>query len=1024
MPAIFIYVLLSVPFIGAYAMFALGISAIYRASRVLNLAHGAMAMIPAYLAYSLVKAGVPVLVALVLAVLAGAVLGVGVERLFVRRLRAQGPTAQTVGTVAVTGLLIALAVKIWGSTPLLAPKVFPSCLTCHFKVGSSGITYGQLGLFGVAVVVSLGAFAFFKYTDYGLAMRGAAQNRRAASLMGIDPDIAAAAAWALGGGMAALAGVLLAAVTNLDPFTLSLQVLPAFVAALIGGLDSLTGALWGSAIAGLCFGLVPYFSSTPVIGSIAGQSGSPQLALTVLVLIIMGVRGRRIAGADTGEAGLSVSASPTKPIRSRSIGRAMLATAVVIAIWPWIVPFSVVGTSVEMIELALVAASLVILTGWVGQISLAQASFVGIAALVTGMVSRGWGLQFPATTIIGALAAGVAAVLLGVVALRVRGLYLAVATLIFAWMCQAFLFPSSWLGASSGSSAIPPGGIGHRGAWPFLDLTDRRTLFYLFAGVIALVLFGLANLRNTKTGRAFFAVRGSEMAAASLGIDVVRTKLVAFAISGVVAGIAGNLIMVHQGTVEPGQFIFTVSLQYLAIAVVGGLGSLGGAVAAGAVFAGLDELFFRVTALAGWLDVVSAGLLAIVLLAYPGGLAALFESAGRAADVARRVGAGGRRAITARMDRRREKRAEKQAPRAPVERPRRTPRLQPAIARGLATALRPVRPLLRPLAARMTARRARAEGEAHADWYTEAMGNATLEEIVVAEPASTNGNGHHEPQQVLQLRPFEPADRATDRNARPAIVEARDIVVRFGGLTAVGGASLAVHQGEITGLIGPNGAGKTTLFNAILGLNSPTSGTVRLYGKDATALPPHQRAALGVARTFQVLQLFSELTVFENLLVATHLHNTSGVFSNLVASPRTLEAERDARMRSREILRLLELEDIAHQSVRGLPFGVLRTVELGRALVTGSRLIMLDEPASGLNNAETDRLAEIISGIRNLGVSVLLIEHDVRMVTGVCDYVYVLDQGRMIAEGPSDSVQRDPAVVAAYLGEPVEVAHA
>src|SRR5206468_2805985 len=243
---------------------------------------------------------------------------------------------------------------------------------------------------------------------------------------------------------------------NLDPFILSLQVLPAFVAALIGGLESLPGALWGSAIAGLCFGVVPFFSSTPIIGAVAGQSGSPQLALTILVLVIMGLRGRRISGADAAESGLAISNRPPRPVRARSMGRAMIVAAIGIAIWPWLVPFSLLGTSLTWIQLSLVAASLVILTGWVGQISLGQASFVGISALVTGLVSRGGGLAFPASTLVGAAAAGIAAVLLGMVALRVRGLYLAVATLIFAWMCDTFLFRTSWLGAGSGSSTIPP----------------------------------------------------------------------------------------------------------------------------------------------------------------------------------------------------------------------------------------------------------------------------------------------------------------------------------------------------------------------------------------------------------------------------------------------------------------------------------------------------------------------------------------------------------------------------------------
>ena len=188
MPAIFTYALLAVPLIGAYALFALGVSVIYRASRVLNLAHGAMAMVPAYLTYSLVQGHVPLPFALLLGVASGAVLGLAVERFFVRRLRPQGPTAQTVGTVAVTGLLIALVSKIWGTNSLVAPHVFPEG---HITVGSGGIKYGDIGLFLTAVVVSFGLFTFFKRTQLGLALRAAAQNRRAAALMGVDPDIVA-----------------------------------------------------------------------------------------------------------------------------------------------------------------------------------------------------------------------------------------------------------------------------------------------------------------------------------------------------------------------------------------------------------------------------------------------------------------------------------------------------------------------------------------------------------------------------------------------------------------------------------------------------------------------------------------------------------------------------------------------------------------------------------------------------------------------------------------------------------------
>jgi branched-chain amino acid transport system permease protein len=283
------FILLSLPLIGAYAIFGLGIVVIYRASRVLNLAHGAMAMVSAYLVYSMVSAGIPMILAFILGVVAGGLMGIGIERTFVRPLRRVSTTAQTVGTVAALGIIVSVAGKIWGTGSLPAPRVFPDG---QIAIGESAIRYGEIGLFGVMLLVAMGLFALLQYTDVGLAMRGSADNRRAASLMGIDPDVATSGAWLLGGVTAAIAGILLAAVTNLHPLVLSLQAVPAFVAVLLGGLESLPGALIGAAVVGVTQALVPAFDFLQKI------EGGPQMLLAILALAVMAMRGERLVAGD------------------------------------------------------------------------------------------------------------------------------------------------------------------------------------------------------------------------------------------------------------------------------------------------------------------------------------------------------------------------------------------------------------------------------------------------------------------------------------------------------------------------------------------------------------------------------------------------------------------------------------------------------------------------------------------------------------------------------------------------------
>ncbi|HEX9889926.1 MAG TPA: branched-chain amino acid ABC transporter ATP-binding protein/permease [Nitriliruptorales bacterium] len=682
----------------------------------------------------------------------------------------------------------------------------------------------------------------------------------------------------------------------------------------------------------------------------------------------------------------------------------------------------------------IVAASLVMLTGWVGQISLAHAALVGIGAYAAGFAANVLGLPFPLNLPVAALAAAGAATMLGVVALRVRGLYLAVATLIFSWAASEFLFRQNWLTQHGSIEGVP---IGSENSLLQFDLSGSRIAFFYVAwGIAIAVVYGLTNLRDSRTGRAFFAIRGSEMAAESLGMNVLRYKVLAFALSGALAGVAGSLIMTEARAVSPDTFGFNTSLFFLAIAVVGGLSSLPGAVAASVFFAALGELFFRYSVLGDYLELVSAILLAVVFLAYPGGLAALAVAATDRAQRTLRAA----RALPTTASERLAAMQEDEARRADEPRPDEedVPRLTRAASeikqRVLTRAARSVaaRRLLEDATTEILDFELDVHEGSGQDVPTapesEREAESELEPAAAAGAGAVSGQRTTEdvaPQtlaagalpSVADGRPSRPLPDPARRHEREVLLEARGITVRFGGLVAVNDASLSVRRGEITGLIGPNGAGKTTLFNSIAGFNEPTAGEVLIRGRDVTSVPVFRRAQLGVARTFQRIQLFPQLTVFDNLLAATHLQNRTGFVQHIAGNRLALEAERAARLRVRKVVKLLDLEEVADRQVAGLPFGVLRMVEVARALVTGANVIMLDEPASGLDERETDRLTEVLRFVRDLGATLLLIEHDVRMVTSVSDYLYVLDQGTIIAEGPPAEIQSNEAVIAAYLGQ-------
>jgi branched-chain amino acid transport system permease protein len=565
---------------------------------------------------------------------------------------------------------------------------------------------------------------------------------------------------------------------------------------------------------------------------------------------------------------------------------------------------------------ATAAIGLSVLLGNVAQISIGQAGFFAVGAYTLGYLSTAvnwpaavppWA-QFVAETAAGTLLATVLGVVLGFIALRFRGHYLALATLAFGLFVVGIARITPSLGGAGGIANI---------AYPqFGSLAISGNSAYWFAWAMAALAATLTfNLLRGRMGRAFEAVRNDELAAEAVGVPTRRVKVAAFAYAGALTGLAGTFYAAFLGVVDPSAVGVNLSIDFLLMVVLGGAGGVAGAML-GATILGVANVYGH--DLENWRPVIYGALVIAIAIAFPSGLIGL------------------------------------------IARPRwmRAPR-----ARAAATPAPAGEPRGGPGAAAAAVSVARSDAE----------------------------------------------------DARPWL-RVEGVAKRFGGLVAVDDVSFTLENGRLTSLIGPNGAGKTTLFNAICGVSRPTAGRVEIDGADVTGRQPHRIAALGVGRSFQNARLFGDMTVLENVLVGAYRTETATFASDLLALPRSRRSGRAAVERARAALARLDLERIANVRARDLAFGDRRRVEMARALVADPGLVLLDEPAAGLNASERARLRDDLLRLRAGGTTLLLVEHDMRLVMAISDRVMVLEFGKMIADGPAAVVRDDPRVVAAYLG--------